>query len=225
MTDTLTELCATQRALLLPEILSLVLEWVNEDVNSSAPDLARCCRVNKFWFQESVRFLWRNPSVPSAGYKSLPQVLGNLELETRQMYANYIEQCTMHDYREGHRFIVDKPLEKLEFPNLKYMKLMVDGYWWNQLPRLGKNTCKKLDLDPRFDVYPDTYGVTQDTLRKILDQIVDDFPQLESLSFWDRCLAYPGDLENFARRMPNLKHFEHSKVLVWVHHREPDSTS
>ncbi|KAF3940532.1 hypothetical protein ABW19_dt0207515 [Dactylella cylindrospora] len=239
-------LSATQHALLLPEILSLVLEWINEDTyyelcvyeeNPKDPRypqvlssignkgvLSCCCRVNKLWFQESVRFLWRDPSAPGAGWKRLPDVFRTIEPGRKQMYANYIEECLMGDiYAKDNSVVINEELEGLEFPNMKRIRIMLMGRYSMHIPRLGKNATKELELDPRFEYHPDTYYVNQEALRGYLNEIVEIFPDLETLEFSDRCLAYPGDLEGFASRMRKLKRFDHSHV--WVGHGYPPSST
>ncbi|KAF3909677.1 hypothetical protein AA313_de0208025 [Arthrobotrys entomopaga] len=230
---------AAQRALLLPEILSLVLEWVHaqewlssEDMDNypesytdlkspNLANLARCARVNKLWFEESICFLWKDPNAHNYGFYGLRHYFERLEPERRQFYANYVEECMIEDVQVQEQS--NTVLLELEYPNLKKVKLRAAGWFDCQFPKFGKNSVRKIEFDPRFDVYPDTYGVRQDEMKQSLDYIAETFPDLETLDVIDRCLAYPGDLESFARRMPKLKSFDHR--LVWVGHGDPPPRS
>ena len=51
------------KVLVLPELLGLVLQQLED--SSGRSSLARCLRVNKTWFTEAVRILWRR----CGGYK------------------------------------------------------------------------------------------------------------------------------------------------------------
>ncbi|KAK6538610.1 hypothetical protein TWF694_010188 [Orbilia ellipsospora] len=225
-----------QHALLLPEILSVVLEWVylkeslsEEEIerlpesytslwSPNLADLAHCACVNKLWFKEAIRILWRNPTKYNTRLNKLSNFFYEIEPERQQFYLDHIEEFVIQDVSEQDE-ASRKPLHHLEYPNLKTITMRAAGWWGFRFAKFGKNSARKLRFDPRFDVYPDTYGVDQEKMKKTLDYIVETFPNLESLEILDRCLAYPGDLENFARRMPKLKTFNHE--LVWVGHGDP----
>ncbi|KAH8646345.1 hypothetical protein BX600DRAFT_477554 [Xylariales sp. PMI_506] len=239
MLDTSRNQPATRRALLIPEILSQIFFWISQDDSFyhtvHGPDLdeldepkllctyekegalVRCGQVSKLWCSEAMPYAWRNlrHTYPFERV-SLPRIIGAVEPDRRQRYADMVEIAIMVGVASGEEADdADAAIHGVEFPNLKEVTMPLAGFNRSEhIPVMGKNTVKVLNVDPSFDCYPDTYRVDQDEMKLILEQIPAVFPHLEELNIVDACLAYPGALEDCARRLPKLKKFDHSSVIV-----------
>ena len=183
---------ASQRALLMPEVLSVIFDWIFEDreggcierpkteedadgnddgvvrVYYEGPSvLFHCALVNKLWFDESIRHLWREPYIwEHSGVTTLTSHMKRLEPARRQFYANFIEAATDRTTWTADRD--DSVLQGIRFPKLHHLKLMLDA---ECVPKIEGHNIKVLELDPHFEWNPETYCITQDTMDTILDQI------------------------------------------------------
>jgi len=138
---------------------------------------------------------------------------------------------------------IDAMYAELAFPLLTELEMWMSGWGESShVPKMKGHNVTELSLDPSFDVYPDTYRVCQDELASVLDEIPvsatpwplfyhllawptavhllyliatgqDIFPDLEVFSVDDRCLAYPGAFDKFAKRMPKLRSMNHDNAV------------
>lgn len=180
--------------------------------------LLRCSLVNRFWFQEATKILWKRPYTFLHDHgTTLTSLLGWPEGgERRQYYAGLIEEGTERTAEERRRRrVLDTrygSIETLSFPKMKtlYMSLDLDGH----VPQMRGAAVERLVLDPHYEsCNPETWFVDQDTLETILDELAVTFPNVKEIEFIDRALAWPGSLQRFAKRMSRLETFDHDMVL------------
>ncbi|CAH0051851.1 unnamed protein product [Clonostachys solani] len=224
--------------LLLREIVAEVMKWIDLDYGFShevlsgkldeydEPEvlatygkngvLARCCCVNRLWFNEAAPLLWAAPTqFTFAMDQTLSKLFNQLDESRRQMYANFVKEAVIAGVPPDEAFENDEPLKGLEFPKLENVDLPLAGWGQSEyIPRIGNHRVKILSIDPSFDVYPDTYRVMQEELGSILEQIPDIFPELENVDIIDSCLAAPGAIEKCESRLPKLKYFNRGPVVV-----------
>ncbi|KAH8680728.1 hypothetical protein BX600DRAFT_491074 [Xylariales sp. PMI_506] len=256
------DVSTTERALLLPEILSLVFHWILQDkgfsqpVYGDGPDpnreadlrsmlglgpddelalddedqepellysygasgvLIRCGMVNSLWYSVAMPHAWKSVGrFPISPENTMESIFGRIDPSRRQYHANLVVEACMAGVAEGAAADkADANLEGVEFPNLKQVELRLVGFHESMhIPILGKSGVTVLKLNPYFESNPDTWGVCQKEMGKILEQIPSVFPDVEDLSVVDQCLAYPGALERCASRLTNLKVFNHCLVKV-----------
>jgi hypothetical protein len=175
------EMTAAQRAMPMPEILSIILKNQDEDnicyfssyLDSERENfLFRCGLINKLWYTEAMPLLWSATIVGDLLSNSLPKYFTNIDSERRQFYANLVEKAVIVTVNEEKAAEDDAVLKGLKFPKLDYMWMMLDdhqdGFY---VPRVEGHCIKTLEIDPRFELYPDTYGMTRDEIGMILEQI------------------------------------------------------
>jgi hypothetical protein len=189
-TATATATTAVQRALLLPEILSLIFAWIRQDRDyfyrgnfdeeeweyrlsyGREGVLLRCGLVNKLWYAEAMPIMWSSPwSLGCVVPNSLPQFFLNMDPPRRQYYANFVETVTLATTSKEQGVRADLVLRDLKFPKLESVMLRLVDHDGCYIPRVEKQAVKSVDIDPRFEVYPDTYGMSRDEIGSILDQI------------------------------------------------------
>ena len=181
------ETTAVQRALSLPEILSAIFMWIDEnqwpcwqfyDHDKNYPYgregvLIRCALVNKLWYNESMRCLWSDPSSRILQYSqsSLPTAFGNLDPGRRQFYANFVKTANLITVDEADLEETNDLLRGVAFPKLKLLRLIEqDCAGPNYVPRIGIHRVRELDIDVPYDCHTG-YGVSQDDMDTLLEQI------------------------------------------------------
>lgn len=198
---------ATQRALLMPEILSAVFDWIFEDSDGGCIERAlkqgedddhddgihrtyyerhqvlfHCSLINRLWSKEAIRHLWREPFIWQHDFRTtLTSQMARLEAARRQFYANFIETST--DYSVYAEYARDDALQGVLFPKLRHLYLMLE---YDHLPKIEGHKIEVLELDPHTEWMPETIYVTQDRMNDILDQIAVRFsvPILSRFSLW-----------------------------------------
>jgi len=73
---------AAQRALGISELLSLMLQYLSDCPRS----LAKCARVDSFWFAHAIKLLWRKPPDENT------HVFLKLEPPRKQMYLSHVQK-------------------------------------------------------------------------------------------------------------------------------------
>ncbi|VUC28742.1 unnamed protein product [Clonostachys rosea] len=251
---------APTNPLLLREIVAEVMKWIDMDYGFShevysgkldeydEPEvlasygkdgvLARCCCVNRLWFNEAAPLLWAAPTqFTFAMDQTLSKMLDKLDMSRRQLYANFVKEAVIAGVPPDDAFEHDEPLKGLDFPKLESVDLPLAGWGESEyIPRIKNHRVKILAIDPSFDIYPDTYRVMQNEMGSILDQIPvrivfvlvisavfyrepncviqEIFPDLENVDIIDCCLAAPGAIEKCESRLPKLKYFGRGPVVV-----------
>jgi hypothetical protein len=181
------EMTVVPRALSIPEILSTIFMWIHQDqdgywyVYDEEGDqdygygregvLARCGVVNKLWHNEAMRYLWMAPTL---GFmqNSLPALFANIDPARRQFYANYIKTATLVTVSEDRAGECDDALRGVAFPKLQSLHMMLDGYGDGlYVPRIQIHRLAVLEINPQYDVNPETFGMTSDEMDTILEQI------------------------------------------------------
>jgi len=222
------ELGAVHSALHLPEILHIIFTWIQRDtggfwplydkekdnaVDSYGVDgvLARCALVNKLWYLKAMPILWAFPNSHCGSKPAcLTQIFGAIEPPRRQSLANFVREANLVTVDTSDNR--DAAIRGIAFPKLQTVTMTLDDYSGVHVPRIENHIIKSLDLDPRFEYYPDTYGMSPDQMESVLDQISIVFPELESLGFIDRAQVQTGALERLVKRLTSLKSFDHELV-------------
>lgn len=193
--------------------------------------LLRCAQVNKLWHLEAVTFLWREPCIYTDHWLHT-RFSAFTDFERKQYHANLVEETTLITLSRSEAARGDAVLEGVEFPRLKEVRIYLDGNG-EHITKIRGSHVKVLDLDPSFDYYPDTYRVSREEMDVILDQLPVSifrqtspwlpanglitqacFPNVEEVSFIDRCLAFPGALERFQAKLPHLKVLDKQMVDI-----------
>lgn len=117
MTSSVQPKTAAQRAVALPEILSIIFEHrTSKDglVASRQSDLFRWALVNSRWFSEAIPALWARPQPP------LDSIMEKITPERRQFYANYVTWTRVLHFSSSEKdpFAENGPLHGLVFPKL-----------------------------------------------------------------------------------------------------------
>jgi hypothetical protein len=151
---------AMHRALLLPEILSMIFAWIaadnafyfishieddseNEidevDSAESKPSLpsygakgvlARCAQVSHLWFSEAIPFLWSDPDNLGVT-EGLADSFAFVERPRRQIYADWVQSTVARTCPEGEG---EDGLRDLEFPRLGRLRLMISTrHHWSSM--------------------------------------------------------------------------------------------
>lgn len=169
--------------------------------------LLRCMLVSRHWFDMAVKVLWRFPSKYEYGLDSLARRMMGLEKERRQFYADLVEEATEMTGKDKEK---DEALEGLKFPKLKKVRLMTrDAY----VPKIEARGVESVVIDPHYEpCNPEYYGVTQGEMERVLEQIVELWPDAREVVFEDSALAWPGAMERFRKRMGRLEVFDHKLV-------------
>lgn len=136
--------------------------------------LVRCAQVNSDWWRDVIPLLWEEYD---DRWPTPADLFDNIAPERRQLYANHIRKAALDLLEQGEvRQVARKCMRDVVFPNLKSLQLRVGGY--NklgdsdiELPIFHAPRLVSLDIDPRFEINPDTYGVFQEEWPKPLDLI------------------------------------------------------
>ncbi|KAJ7640849.1 hypothetical protein DFH06DRAFT_623873 [Mycena polygramma] len=213
-------------ALSLPEIVDWVFCCfdVDEDGDdwdarhAKLADLSRSGRVNKLWYHEAMRHLWRDGSVTHWSCPTLPELFAPIARARRQFYAGLIECCildVLFDTADA-AVAIDAALQGLDFSRLSEVRMRATGWSYRNrphVPRLEKNRVRHLKVDPRYEACnPEVFGVSEEEWDDILDQIPTVFPDLRIFEFEDCALVKQSTLKRFARRLPHLRELNYSLV-------------
>lgn len=178
---------AAQRALMIPETLEAVLLWIDRDTTGywyehGQPQiyyqregvLARCGLVNRCWYKQATRLLWKHPAPKFRHHRqnSLPALFDNIDSERRQFYADFIENGVLVTVSSSDASHVDEALRGLRFPKLESLSMYIEGgFYGYHIPRVEHPQLSALEIDPPYDVSTDTFGVPIDDMDEILEQV------------------------------------------------------
>ena len=136
--------------------------------------LIRCALVNSKWHDEAMRVLWKHWQDRFFSPPHLADVLEKIDPGRRQIYANFISEADLFVIEDDDRVeVAKKCFEGIIFPNLEHLLLRVPGYGHGDhkvdiipysAPRLVT-----LEIDPRFEIYPDMYGVFQEEWETVFE--------------------------------------------------------
>lgn len=165
---------ATQQALSLPEILSIIFSSILDagDITS----LRHCALVNSTWCREAINYLWSDPC-SGQGY-TIPKMLSPVtNADMRQVYANLIRSGTLSafwNFDKEHVEMSKNVLPGLEFRKLKSVTVHVRPFD-EKLPSIeGATGVKHVTIKSQYWDYSDgSYFqyVEREGMGKILDQI------------------------------------------------------
>lgn len=172
---------------------------------SSQSTLFRCILVNKLWFYEGARLLWKKPYVDG---EMLTHHMARIVPERRQFYANIIEdafQGTLYNPPDKTNL-----LEGIKFPRMKTLRLELTYVY---LPELDGSRVEILELVPCHRLYySGRIRLHRNHVEHILDQIEILFPKVKSVSFMDFALDWLGTIKKFRQEMKDLKVFNYEMV-------------
>ncbi|KAJ7640851.1 hypothetical protein DFH06DRAFT_1334567 [Mycena polygramma] len=221
-------------ALSLPEIVDTVFCCLDVDADddwdarhAKLAALSRCGRVNKFWYHEAMRHLWRDVSIHWS-YPTLPTLFAPIEPARRQFYAGLIECCILDVVfnTKDVAVAIDAALRGANFSRLSEVRMRVTGRSSGHVPRMEKNCVRHLKVNPRYEAYPEGFGVSEKEWDDILEQIPTVFPDLRIFEFEDCALVKQSTLERFARRLPHLYELNYSLVRTrWRQDETPYTLS
>lgn len=138
--------------------------------------LVRCALVNSQWHDEAMRVLWNHWQDSCFCPRRLVDVFEKIDPARRQKYANFISQADLFVIEEDDRVeVAEKCFEGIIFPNLEHLLLQVPGGAHGDdkidIIPYGAPRLVTLEIDPRFEIYPDMYGVFQEEWEKIFELI------------------------------------------------------
>lgn len=157
------------------EIISTIVEnFAGEGVEDKAQDNAtiyNCMLVNRTWFYESARILYRN-------YPDL-ELLGDYvkDQKRRQMYANFFEKL----YLEYDIDALENSINGCEFGKLKELKISCDALFYGVIDQFLAPTLEKISIH---------VGIVDDST---LLKIADNCPNLKELVIKENPDLFPID--------------------------------
>ena len=166
----------------LPELLSQVLQWLEDD----PAVLQSACRVNSTWFEEATKVLWRN--APYGVFSKF-----DIDPSRRQIYANKLLRVEFW----AHEKKVYNVLQNLTYPRLKHLIL-----------RSYSSTCShEVKGDFRFERHfqptlEKLWIRSGDLPEVLLDHTSSKLPRLHELSL-DR-ISTSVDVSHFLEFLQNL---------------------
>lgn len=142
--------------------------------------LTRCAQVHSHWWHEVMPLVWEDwyDCYPT----NLWMAFDRIEPSRRQLYANFVRTVkTDLLENEGDICWAQRCLSDVVFPKLETLMFFVRGcysYKKNpvELPVFHAPRLVSLIIDPRFEIYPDTYGVFQEEWEKVFDLVVVSLP-------------------------------------------------
>lgn len=158
--------------------------------------LLRCALVNKTWFREAIRILWRNWEERMLYSSVITETFSKIEPSRRQFYANLIhcaEVVVISDLQLCQ--LARDVLADITFSNLESVQITVPGHGRNsEVPIFRAPRLKTLFIDPEYDWMPVSYSVNQDQWRRIFGIItvsvayllVSLWPDFAKLEIWCR---------------------------------------
>lgn len=199
------EVLSAKRALSIPETLAAIFFWIyTECLRSDAlAHLARYGQVNKTWFDEAMRLLWRDPTTTlHPKQSSLVLLFAKTNPERRQFYANFIQRANLTTIGGYVTAQSNYMLRDIEFPRLRCLRLIVDYHGFRvDVPFLRNHSLTELEIESYC-------SKSKDDMDMILEQIPDIFPQLEKVTFVQRAWIKSISLGLFKSRLTRLKVLE-----------------
>lgn len=140
--------------------------------------LVRCAQVNSQWYYEAVRILWRQWTDTFS--LCLHAACEKLEPARRQFYASFLYRACLFILEDDHQIDAAKDcLGDIIFPKLEHLTICVPGHGWGdnvEIPIIRAPRMIFLEIDPRFERNPDTYGVDQSEWERLFKLIPVSYP-------------------------------------------------
>ncbi|CAG8238459.1 unnamed protein product [Penicillium nalgiovense] len=208
------------RALALPEIVGEILVWLDNDRKHW---LLNCALVNKTWFHEAIRILWRNLETNGI---PLEEGMMGISLWRRQMYANHVKIASVATYLQETESEFQPALECVSFPQLHTLCLVLAFHGSGtdkcvRIPAVNMPSLQTLHVEypaafnmpknvkypagPRY-LYPDQWDYLADQITKL-------FPRLLNFQVVIPAILYIAGFESLSERLPNLKSIEFEEIL------------
>ena len=160
-----TTISASTKALSLPELLDIIFSYIHasprwtpsssgEDMVHTGSNLYCCAQVNRVWFAEAIRYLWRDmASVADAKLDTtkpgkrgdLLNVFARIDAPRRGMYARYVEKAWVNtvDEKFGDHCYA---LAAMGFPRLRAVVLCVTDEDGLDVPKIGKHAVEVVEV-------------------------------------------------------------------------------
>ena len=152
--------------------------------------LLRCALVSQLWFSISIPFLWSDDassSIPSGNlFQDLIFRFSCITPARRQLYADFVEKDTFMLVKPDSEKAkeADEVLKDVKFPRLKSLWMIMPGFGTSYVPKIDGKSVEILELDPSFDVNPDTYRVGGEELEEVLVQVAVSFSPFPPLALY-----------------------------------------
>lgn len=118
---------------------------------------------------------------------NLWEAFDRIEPSRRQLYANFV-RTVRTDLLEHEDVIwwAHSCLSNIVFPKLETLEFFVRGLYNDkenlvELPVFHAPRLVSLIIDPRFEIYPDTYGVFQEEWETVFDLVAVSLPASHSV--------------------------------------------
>jgi hypothetical protein len=174
MTDN-DQMTVAQRALQMPEIISMTFTWIFRDKNSVSHEddwdddygtsryhkkrregnLLRCGLVNKLWFVEAMPFLWSNPTllIDGTSRHTLPKRLAKIDSTRKQIYANFVQEAVLATFQGPRVNECEALFRGLKFPRLQCLEMSMgdleNGF---NVPGIRNHAIVSLKLFPVLEI-------------------------------------------------------------------------
>ncbi|PYI14160.1 hypothetical protein BO99DRAFT_345720 [Aspergillus violaceofuscus CBS 115571] len=179
--------------------------------------LYRCALVNRPWSAATLPVLWRDDlGCSHSSNELLDRLARSADPARRQMYAAMVTRARLVTVGEPVAQGYGAALREVEFPRLESVTLVCPGAGGGALsyvPPVRGDRVRVLEIDPRFESWPDTYCVRHAEWEALLEEIPTIFPNVETVAFLDRARVFPGALGRFAERLPALKRLDRRLVI------------
>ncbi|PYH81185.1 hypothetical protein BO82DRAFT_354909 [Aspergillus uvarum CBS 121591] len=179
--------------------------------------LYRCALVSRHWSATTLPVLWRDDLECSHSSNDLLDRLARIaDPARRQMYAAMVTRARLVTAAEPVTQYYGAALREVEFPRLESVTLVCPGAGGGELscvPPVRGGQVRVLEIDPRFESWPDTYCVRHAEWKALFEEIPTRFPNVETVAFLDRARVFPGALERFAERLSALKRLDRRLVI------------
>ncbi len=191
----------------------------NPRVHATHP-LVHCALVNKYWFHEAIRVLWKRPFQAQQCYAtSLSEHLRRIAPDRRQLYANQIQWATLISIQTPQR-PEGKDLEKKEedaadalyagvtFPRMKRLSLgLPESRFY--IPKIPSDSIETLAID-EFEgpFWQEHINYCIDDMDKWLSLIAVRFSNVKKVVVVGQSIVGIGRKEEFIKSMPNVEEFD-----------------
>lgn len=135
--------------------------------------LLRCGLVNKFWWCEAIRYIWRRLGGPGHGGADLLGCFAGFDDPCRkQFHANLVTQADLFIINEDNAGIYDSLIHGVTFPNLQHLRLYCPQRC-DYIPQLQCPSLKILEIDSEFECEfgLSKYALSQEKWDKVLCRI------------------------------------------------------
>lgn len=190
---------AAQRVLSLPELREQIFAWIHFDPDGFWEDanpyrdsgdsthwygrygvLTRCAQVHSHWWHEVMPLVWENWRDYIT--TNMWEAFHDIEPSRRQLYANFVRTVETNLLEDENSIEATQScLSDVVFPKLETLTFYVRGCYDHkeklvELPVFHAPRLVSLFIDPRFEIYPDTYGVFQEEWETVFDLVAVSLP-------------------------------------------------